>query len=86
MLHRIPRLALFSHPSCSLCHSAKTSILNVRNRIPFEFEEINIKLPKNKKFHDMYAFDVPVLHINDEEKLMHKITEQDLEKQLNNLD
>jgi len=58
--------------------------LNVHQRIPFEYEEVNIKLAENKKFHDIYAFDVPVLHINDEKKLMHKITEEDLEKLLKN--
>ncbi|ORX92432.1 glutaredoxin 2 [Basidiobolus meristosporus CBS 931.73] len=75
-------LTLFGSKGCGLCHEAKESILNVRRAIPFEFQEVDIHQPEHKKRWEKYTFDIPVVHLNGEEILMHAVDETKLAEQL----
>ena len=82
------KLTFFGKPNCGLCDNAKEVIEDVLNeneelskaRITMEIININ----KHKHWWDMYCFDIPVLHIeNDNEpnslvKIMHFFKEDEL--------
>ena len=61
-----------------------------------EYREVDIMKPENKDAQDMYAFDVPVLHvsrvmhtyskpdiISEEKKLFHRFSEAQIEELIN---
>ena len=66
---------------------------SLHKRRPFEYIETYVDEPENKKWKDVYDFDVPVLHVqsvkeglpkeatlSDERKLFHRMTEQEVEQ------
>ncbi|GBC00422.1 hypothetical protein RclHR1_03850020 [Rhizophagus clarus] len=69
-------LTLFTSKSCSLCVDAK----NVIGHIPFDFEQKDVKAPENLNWFEMYKYDIPVLHLNDQFILKHRIEQDELEK------
>ncbi|KAK9763884.1 hypothetical protein K7432_009070 [Basidiobolus ranarum] len=71
-------LTLFGSKGCDLCHEAKNTLLKVRKIYPFEFKEIDIQQPENRKKWEKYTFDIPVLHLNGEEIMMHSVDETKL--------
>ncbi|UQC79928.1 glutaredoxin-like domain-containing protein [Colletotrichum lupini] len=54
------RITLFSRDECGLCVRAKSALSNVWDRRPFAYTEVVITKPENKKWRDLYDFDVPV--------------------------
>lgn len=86
------RLTLFTKSDCGLCDTAKTRLAEVQKRRTIEYSEVDIMKEENKKYFNMYAFDVPVLHVNRvqytyskpdivtlEKKLMHRFTVEEVE-------
>lgn len=86
------RLTLFTKHQCGLCDKAKVITNNVLTRRTAEYHEIDVMKPENEKYYNMYAFDVPVLHVNrvfytyskpdivsKEKKLFHRWTEKEVE-------
>lgn len=86
------RLTLFTKSDCGLCDTAKARLSQVQKRRTIEYREIDIMEEANKKWFNMYAFDVPVLHVSrvmhtspkpdvvsEEKKLMHRFTEEEVE-------
>ncbi|KAK2811077.1 hypothetical protein FQN50_002412 [Emmonsiellopsis sp. PD_5] len=88
------RLTLFTRVNCSLCDTAKHTLSTLRAKKPFAYSEVDVMIPQNKVWKDVYEFDVPVLHIqkvtpassdgtdtlSDPKKLFHRFTEQEVEK------
>lgn len=83
------RLTLFTRAQCGLCDNAKLTLSTLRQRRPLAYTEIDIMIPQNKPWKDVYEFDVPVLHIQpaDESgdpsklrKLFHRFSESEVEK------
>ncbi|KAK9766784.1 hypothetical protein K7432_003860 [Basidiobolus ranarum] len=75
-------LTLFGSKGCGLCHEAKDALLKVKKLVPFELQEIDIHQPENQKRWEKYTFDIPVVHLNGEEILMHRVDETKLTEQL----
>lgn len=86
------RLTLFTKSDCGLCDTAKTRLAEVQKRRTVEYNEVDIMKEDNKKWFNMYAFDVPVLHVDRvmhtyskpdiislEKKLMHRFTVEEIE-------
>lgn len=86
------RLTLFTKNECGLCDTAKARLVQVRKRRTVEYNEVDIMKEENKRWFNMYAFDVPVLHVArvmhtyskpdivcEERKLMHRFTEEQVE-------
>lgn len=86
------RLTLFTKSDCGLCDTAKARLAEVQKRRTVEYSEVDIMKEDNKKWFNMYAFDVPVLHVNRvmytyskpdvvtlEKKLMHRFTVEEVE-------
>ncbi|KAG2191783.1 hypothetical protein INT46_000182, partial [Mucor plumbeus] len=72
-------LTLYSSSTCSLCTTARESILKAQQKVPFSLKVLDIhKKECPKEFRDKYIFDVPVLHINDQFLMQHRVPEESL--------
>lgn len=74
-------LTLFTRKHCGLCDEAKVVVNELKAQYQFKSFEIDIDEPRNKKWYDLYMFDVPVLHIEHDgriEKLWHRMDRQRL--------
>ncbi|KAH7107512.1 glutaredoxin domain-containing protein [Auriculariales sp. MPI-PUGE-AT-0066] len=79
---RIPRLKLFSGKNCSLCDVAKAELAKVRQKRPFELEVVDIHEKGQEKWHNLYKWWIPVLHVEEKEVVKGRWTAQDVEKAL----
>ena len=61
LLSLFTRITLFTRANCSLCETAKLSLVDVRKRKEVVYEEIDIMAAGNGKWRDVYEFDVPVV-------------------------
>lgn len=61
LLQHTARLTLFTRPNCSLCDSAKTVLQIVAKKRSFDYNEIDIMLPGQNEYKDLYEFDTPVV-------------------------
>jgi len=68
-------VSLFTRKDCTLCDSAKFVIKKVQNKIPFQYEEVDIAKPENAKWHTLYTNDIPVIHVNGKEVARHRLNE-----------
>jgi thiol-disulfide isomerase/thioredoxin len=75
-------LKFFTKQNCSLCETAKQSVLNVSKKVPFEIAEIDIMRPENKEWHDRFVFDIPVGCVGNKQVFQHRVDEADLVNQL----
>ncbi|KAJ2354829.1 hypothetical protein IWW50_006050 [Coemansia erecta] len=75
-------LTMFTHNRCQLCVDAKEALEHVRRQVPFDVTEVDIKKPGNEKWFDEYKFDVPVIHVNDEFLLWHRVNIDDTVQKL----
>ncbi|KAJ1895970.1 hypothetical protein LPJ66_004271 [Kickxella alabastrina] len=82
-----PRLMLtmFTHNRCQLCVNAKEALEQVRQQVPFNITEVDIKKPENSKWFEEYKYDVPVIHANDEFLLWHRVNVEDTVSKLQNI-
>lgn len=75
-------VSFYTRPNCGLCMSAHDQVMQARKLVSFDYHEIDITLPQNKEFYDLYAFDVPVVKYRDdcdrEGVFMHRLTSSDL--------
>lgn len=87
------KLTLFSKPQCGLCEHAKEIIDDVLDKPEFpkddiKMEIINITQINNKKWWELYCFDIPVLHVQKTDdpsslfKIFHRIDEDILEEKI----
>ncbi|KAL4976333.1 hypothetical protein BDW66DRAFT_52738 [Aspergillus desertorum] len=81
-----PRVTLFTRAGCGLCDTAKHTVTQLHKRRPFDYSEVDIMVPGNKQWKDVYEFDVPVLHVQSDtgaqsepKKLFHRWSEQEVE-------
>ncbi|KAL2818311.1 hypothetical protein BJX63DRAFT_70508 [Aspergillus granulosus] len=82
------RVTLFTRAGCGLCDTAKNTVAQLQKRRRFDYSEVDIMVPGNKEWRDVYEFDVPVLHVqsakktgdlSDPKKLFHRFTEKEVE-------
>lgn len=83
------RVTLFTRANCGLCVTAKNTVAQLNKRKPFDYHEVDIMVPGNEAWKNVYEFDVPVLHIqaprtggtelSDPKKLFHRFTEEAVE-------
>lgn len=63
LLRQLINLTLFTRSNCSLCETAKLSLTGIRKQGDVGYEEIDVMSKVNKKWKDLYEFDVPVVRI-----------------------
>ncbi|CAN6647234.1 hypothetical protein TRVA0_022S01046 [Trichomonascus vanleenenianus] len=83
------QVTFFTRPKCGLCDEAKMSLSRAweKAETKFEYTEVDITKPDNQKWFDLYAFDVPVVHIEEDgalKKLMHRMSVDEVLESLNN--
>ncbi len=59
------KLTLYGKAGCCLCDEARVAVAEVREDIPFEFEEVDISL--DPRLHREYGERIPVIDVNGEE-------------------
>ncbi|MDQ3434829.1 MAG: glutaredoxin family protein [Actinomycetota bacterium] len=59
------KLTLYGKAGCCLCDEAKAAVAEVREDIPFDFEEVDISL--DPRLHREYGERIPVIDVNGEE-------------------
>ncbi|KJA26985.1 hypothetical protein HYPSUDRAFT_212670 [Hypholoma sublateritium FD-334 SS-4] len=64
---RIPRLTLFSGPNCSLCDTAKSALIKVRQQRDFQLDTVNIQDAGQEKWKRKYVYWIPALHLEGKE-------------------
>ncbi|RUP06781.1 thioredoxin-like protein [Jimgerdemannia flammicorona] len=76
-------LTLFSSNTCSLCSVVKTTLDRVHQKVPFTLSTIDIHSPEcPKDLAQAYMFDIPVVHLNGQFLLQHRVGEDKLEEAL----
>ncbi|ODV95142.1 hypothetical protein PACTADRAFT_49889 [Pachysolen tannophilus NRRL Y-2460] len=87
------QLTLFTKEACPLCEEAKEVLkkkIFTDKSIDLKllnYQEVDILKPENLKWHDMYVYDIPVLHIDREAqsrpiKFMHRLDAEELIEEL----
>lgn len=66
-------LTMYTHNHCQLCVFAKEALKAVRQEVPFELTEVDIKKTGNERWFEEYKYDVPVIHANGEFLLWHRV-------------
>ncbi|KAK9894791.1 glutaredoxin 2 [Cystobasidium minutum MCA 4210] len=86
LLRALPRLTLYTGgPECSLCEVAKEALMELKQKrgLQFELETLNIREkgmdPSLKKWRRLYQYDIPVLHLNGEQVMKHRVNPDKLE-------
>ncbi|KAH8099636.1 hypothetical protein BXZ70DRAFT_908019 [Cristinia sonorae] len=64
---RIPRVTLFSSPTCSLCDGAKAILNEARQRHTFDLDVINIQEPGQERWYRRYRYWIPAIHLEGKE-------------------
>ena len=64
-------MIVYSRPGCHLCDEAKTAIKNSNTSEHYVLEEINIE--SDKELLRKYKYDIPVIMIDGEEALRHRV-------------
>ncbi|KAF2447852.1 glutaredoxin 2 [Karstenula rhodostoma CBS 690.94] len=87
------RITFFTRSPCSLCDTAKSVVQNVRKERNFDYEEINVMEPGQEKWKNVYEFDTPVIHVDNNTqtstssvKLMHRFDETQVKKLLDEVE
>ncbi|HUK84169.1 MAG TPA: glutaredoxin family protein [Verrucomicrobiae bacterium] len=70
------RVTLYSKPDCHLCEPAKEVIARCRQRVDFEFEEVDIS--GNPVLLAQYGHDIPVILLDGKEIARHFLRERKL--------
>lgn len=61
LLANATRITLFTRSGCSLCTTAKDTLQSLQTKRPFDYAEVNVMQEGQKRWKDMYEFDVPVV-------------------------
>lgn len=74
------RVVLYSRPGCHLCDLARETILGLRDRIPFGFEEVDVETDRELELE--YGIRVPVVSVDGEEAFEVTVDERELARLL----
>ena len=76
----LPLVTLYSKPDCHLCDIAKERLANVRKRIPFDLETVDITADPD--LFETYKERIPVIFVNGEETAVYRVSERRLTRKL----
>jgi glutaredoxin len=74
------RVEIYSKPGCSLCEEARAVLERVRQRVPFELHEVDIR--SDPALHARHRYDIPVVLLEGEVAFRHRVDEGELEERL----
>jgi hypothetical protein len=73
-------VTLYGKAGCHLCDEARSAVLELRSRVPFELEEVDITL--DPVLHRRYGERIPVLALDGEELFEYFVDPESLETAL----
>jgi glutaredoxin len=73
-------VTLYGRPGCHLCDDARDALLRVRQRTPFEIEEVDITT--DDSLHARYLERIPVIALDGEELFDHFVDEDALQRRI----
>jgi glutaredoxin len=76
----MPTVTLYTRAGCCLCDRAKSAIEAARRRVPFDLREIDID--RHPEWLALYSDEVPVIAIDGREAFKHKMSMEELLKEL----
>jgi glutaredoxin len=62
----VHRVVLYSRAGCHLCDVAREVVLSVRERVPFDFDEVDIERDDDLELE--YGIRIPVVEVDGEER------------------
>ena len=74
------KVILYTKAECHLCEIAKERVNNVRKKVPFEFEEIDIT--QDPRLFQRYQHKIPVVEMDGVEVFVYRVSEKLLVKRL----
>ena len=78
----LPVLTLYTKYPCPLCDEAKALLMKSHLWGRFQWQEVDIQLPENKKWFGLYRYEIPVFYLNGKFLMKNRIDLQLLEKSL----
>ena len=76
----MPIVTIYSKSDCHLCDIAKERIANVRKRVPFDLQTVDITADPD--LYELYKERIPVLLVNGEELFVYRVSEKQLVRKL----
>jgi glutaredoxin len=76
----MPTVRMYSRPGCHLCDDARAVILVVRERVPFEYEEVDISGADDLELE--YGIRIPVVEVDGRERFEISVTPSELVRAL----
>jgi glutathione S-transferase len=73
-------VTLYGRPGCHLCDDARTALLSLRARVPFELVEVDITC--DDALHARYLERIPVIALDGEELFDFEVDEDALERRI----
>ena len=77
---RMPRVSFYTKSECHLCDEAMEVVLDVRRKIDFELEIIDIE--SDSALHQEYGEKIPMIFINDRPAFKFRVDMKSLERKL----
>lgn len=74
------RVEIYSKPDCHLCDEAKSVLLKVQKKIPFELVQVNIV--DDRELFSQYKEQIPVIFIDSRKAFKFRVAEKELVKRL----
>ena len=71
---KLPLLTFFTKDECSLCDDALEVLEPHRDKFDLEF--VDITEEGNEEWFDKYRYDIPVIHLNGQPLMKHRVFEQ----------
>jgi len=84
-VNRPPTLTLYTKYPCPLCDEAKEVLMKSSLWNQFVWQEVDIRLPENKKWFGRYRYEIPVFHLNGKFLMKHRVDLKLLEEHLSSL-
>jgi thiol-disulfide isomerase/thioredoxin len=77
-----PNVKLFTKEGCTLCDKVKETLYSLHKELPHSLEAIDITDETHTEWYDKYKYDIPVLHINGQYWVKHRLSEGEARKGL----
>lgn len=77
-----PQVTLYTRAGCSLCEDAKQAIVAARQRVDFDYAEIDIDFARDPDILRMYDHEVPVITINRRKAFKYRVDMNEFLKKL----
>lgn len=72
-----PQITLFTKEGCTLCDRVKDILVSVREEYPHSLDQKDIEDNDKTEWFNRYKFDIPVLHMNGQYWIKHRITREE---------